>query len=151
MACGSAWDQESKPPEEIAGDRRSDRRYAILLDLRWKLIYRRRVVDAGTGSTLDLSRGGVRFESGRPLLEGLNVELAISWPVLLRGVAPMQLVVQGRIVRSEGGQTAMRMTQHEFRTVGMPAKLCTAPSNGARSRTPLLESLNRAASLAKIQ
>jgi hypothetical protein len=88
MAGGSALDQESKATERIAGDRRCDRRYSVLLDLRWKLVHRRRVVDAGAGNTLDLSRSGVRIESGRPLPEGMNVELAISWPVLLRGVAP---------------------------------------------------------------
>jgi hypothetical protein len=136
MACSTLWDHEIKAPESIAGDRRSDRRYLLLLDLRWKLIRRRRVLDTGIGSTLDLSRGGIRFESDRPLPEGFNVELAISWPVLLHNVAPMQLVVQGRIVRSEGGRIAIRMIQHEFRTVGMPANHCVAPSPAVRPHAP---------------
>ena len=51
---------------------------------------------------------------------GLNVELSIAWPVLLHNVAPMQLVVSGRIVRSEGRRTAIQMMQHEFRTAGTP-------------------------------
>jgi hypothetical protein len=150
MACGSPWDREGKVPEHIAGDRRSDKRYSILLGLRWKLIHRRRVVDAGTGTTLDLSKGGVRFESDRPLPEGLNVELAIAWPVLLRDVAPLQLVVQGRIVRSKGGQIAMRMVQHEFRTVGMPASVSSEPSKTARSGAPFLAAVNRTAVLARV-
>jgi hypothetical protein len=150
MACGSALDQESKATERIAGDRRCDRRYSVLLDLRWKLVHRRRVVDAGAGNTLDLSRSGVRFESGRPLPEGMNVELAISWPVLLRGVAPLQLVVQGRIVRSQGGQVAIGIVQHEFRTVGDPASLGVAPSRAARPQTPFLATASRAGNLAKI-
>ena len=145
MACSSVWDQESRAPETIAGDRRFDRRYPILLDLRWKLIRRKRVLDMGVGATIDLSRGGVRFEAGRPLPEGLNVELAISWPVLLRDVTPMQLVVQGRIVRSEGGRIAIRTTQHEFRTVGLPA------NHGARPHAPFLAAVNGTASFAKIQ
>ncbi len=151
MACGNPWNQESKAPESIAGERRFDRRYPILLDLRWKLIHRKRVLDAGAGSTLDLSGGGIRFECGRTLPKGFNVELAISWPVLLRDLAPMQLVVQGRIVRSEGRRTAIRMIQHEFRTVGIPANLASARSNGARPHTSFLASVHRAASLAKIQ
>jgi len=151
MACTSTWDQDSGAPESIAGNRRADRRYSILLDLRWKLIHRKRVLDTGEGSTLDLSSAGVRFESGRTLPVGLNVELAISWPVLLRGVTPTQLVVHGRIVRSEGSQIAIRMIQHEFRTVGMPIDHCSAPTNGARSRRPFLASVNGTASLAKIQ
>jgi hypothetical protein len=149
MACGIAWDLESKAPESIAGDRRSDRRYPILLELRWKLIRRKRVLDTGIGGTLDLSRGGVRFESGRPLPEGSSVELAISWPVLLHNVAPMQLVVQGRIVRSEGCRIAMRMTQHEFRTVGVPASHCSAQPPAVRSRTPFLAAVGGTARCAK--
>ena len=143
MACSIAWDQESKAPESIAGERRSDRRYSILLDLRWKLIRRRRVLETGTGSALDLSSGGVRFESGRTLPEGFDVELAILWPVLLHNVAPMQLVVQGRIVRSQSGQIAIRMVQHEFRTVGTPAT--------ARPHTPFLAAISGTATLGKLQ
>ena len=72
------------PPEDtnadkIAGDRRSDRRYDIALDLRWKVIRRRRVLDAGTGTTLDLSSGGILFETDRQLPNGLNVELSITF------------------------------------------------------------------------
>jgi hypothetical protein len=121
MACGSTWDKESKAPEGIAGDRRADRRYPIQLDLRWKLIHRKRVLDSGVGATLDLSSGGVQFESGRTLPEGFDMELSISWPVLLHNVAPMQLLVHGRIVRSKDGRIAVRMIQHDFRTVGAPA------------------------------
>jgi hypothetical protein len=151
MASGSAWDQESKKLESIAGDRRFDRRYSILLDLQWKLIHRKRVLDAGAGKTLDVSGGGVRFESGRTLPKGLKVELAISWPILLRGLAPMQLVVQGRILRSEGGRTAIRMIQHEFRTVGISTHLGSAPSKAGRPHMPFLPNINAMASLRKIQ
>lgn len=104
--------------ETIAGDRRADRRYTLQLDLRWKLIRRRRVLDQGTGSTVDLSSGGILFDAGRPLPPGLNVELSISWPILLHNVAPLQLLVFGRIIRSSGPRAAIRMVQHEFKTTG---------------------------------
>ena len=129
MACSIAWDHESKAPESIAGDRRSDRRYPILLNLRWKLIHRKRVLDTGVGSTRDLSSGGILIESNRPLPKGFDVELAISWPVLLHNVAPMQLVVQGRIVRSERNGFAIRM---------IPA---------SRTNKPFLATINSTASL----
>ena len=145
MACTTAWDQESTAPVGIAGDRRRDRRYLILLDLRWKLIRRKRVLDTGTGNTLDLSSGGILFESGRHLPEGLNVELAISWPALLHNVAPMQLIVHGRIVRSVGGQIAIRMSQYEFRTMGLPANHCAPPSHSARPLSVLAAAGSKAA------
>ena len=111
------WAGEAEKTESINGDRRKDRRYSIHLDLRWKLIRRRRVLETGVGQTVDLSSGGILFVSGRTLPVGLNVELAITWPVLLRNEAPMQLIVSGRIVRTSPGGTAVEMAQHEFRTM----------------------------------
>ena len=102
----------------IAGERRQDRRYQLSLELKWKLIRRRRVLDTGTGHTLDLSSGGIAFDAGRHLPEGLNVELSISWPVLLHNVAPLQLVASGKIVRSSGHLISLQTVQHEFRTAG---------------------------------
>jgi hypothetical protein len=112
------WQEETEKVDSINGDRREDRRYRIHLDLRWKLIRRRRVLDTGVGQTVDLSSGGILFDAGRQLPVGLNVELAISWPVLLRNEAPMQLIVSGRIVRNVHNRTAVSMFQHEFRTSG---------------------------------
>jgi len=115
------WDEQITKVESIGGNRRADRRYDLRLELRWKLIRRRRILEAGQGNTIDFSSGGVYFEATRPMPVGLNVELSISWPVLLHNVAPLQLVVTGKIVRSDGLRTAIHMTQHEFRTVAVPA------------------------------
>jgi PilZ domain len=113
------WEAHIKQVEGIAGDRRLDRRYELNLEVRWKLIRRRRILETGTGQTIDCSSGGVLIDTGRPMPVGLNVELAIAWPILLRNTAKLQLVVLGKIVRSLGSRTAIQMTQHEFRTVGM--------------------------------
>ena len=104
-------------PEAIAGERRHDRRYDIELEVRWKLILRRKVMEVGVGRTVDLSSSGILFEAGRTLPAGFNVELSISWPVLLHNVAPLQLVVLGRIVRSDGRRVALRMIQRKFRVM----------------------------------
>src|SRR5581483_11621175 len=112
---------ENQSSDRIRGDRRDDRRYNLNLDLRWKLVRRRKVLESGNGRTLDLSSSGLFFEAGRPLPVGLNVELSIAWPALLHNIAPMQLVVSGRIVRTHGSRTAIVMVQHEFRTAGAPA------------------------------
>jgi PilZ domain len=117
----------------IGGDRRLDRRYEIQLDLRWKLIRRRRVLETGTGQTLDLSSGGIHFEADRPLPAGLNIELSIAWPAMLQGSAPLQLVVSGKIVRSVGRKTAIQKSQHEFRTVGSGTEQRAAQSASPRS------------------
>ena len=118
--------------DQIAGDRRDDRRYPIELELKYKLIRRKRVLDTGVGHTIDLSSGGVLFQAERPLPAGLNVELSITWPVLLHNVAPMRLLVIGKIVRSDRSRIAVRTVQHEFRTQGGPVP--HIDSNG-RSRS----------------
>jgi hypothetical protein len=112
--------EEVNETDGIGGERRFDRRYQLQLEVRWKLIRRRKIQDSGVGRTIDLSSGGILFDAARPLPIGLNVELSISWPVLLHNVAPMQLVASGRIVRSVGAHVAIHLTQHEFRTVGIP-------------------------------
>lgn len=112
---------ENKTTDRIGGDRREDRRYNLVLDLRWKLVRRRKVLETGNGRTMDLSSSGLLFDAGRPLPVGLNVEISIAWPALLHNVAPMQLVVSGRIIRADGARVAVRMVQHEFRTAGNPA------------------------------
>ena len=103
----------------IAGERRQDRRYRIPLDLRWKLLHRRRVRAEGTGRTIDLSSGGVLFDAEEQLPFGMQVELLIEWPAVLNDRVPMQLFVSGRIVRSTASQTAIKKDVHEFRTAGI--------------------------------
>jgi hypothetical protein len=129
-----ALEQHSKTVDTIAGDRRDDRRYAIRLDLRWKLIRRKRILETGTGRTLDLSSGGILIESDRQLPVGLNVELSVAWPVMLHNVAPMQLVISGKIVRCNGHRVAIRMSQHEFRTAGSAPEQRKGPAVVARAQ-----------------
>ena len=61
--------------EKIGGERRTDRRYDINLNVRWKLIRRRRVLDSGTGKTLDVSSGGLLIETDRELPSGHRDDL----------------------------------------------------------------------------
>jgi c-di-GMP-binding flagellar brake protein YcgR len=146
-----AWDKQLKQIERIAGDRRTDRRYDIALELRWKLIRRKKVLDTGTGRTVDLSSGGVLFDAGRVMPVGLTVELSISWPILLHSVAPLQLSISGRIVRANATRAAIRMVQHEFRTAGISPGQREMLSISARTPSPLLAARGRLAVVGKPQ
>jgi hypothetical protein len=117
MALVSKWGQAEGIYGRELPERRQSRRYGLRLDARWKLIRGQRVLDQGTGSTLDLSSDGVYLETGRDLQPGERVELSISWPVRLESGAQLQLAVSGRIVRSLSGRAAIMMRQHEFRTM----------------------------------
>jgi c-di-GMP-binding flagellar brake protein YcgR len=126
------WRKSQEPKEQIAGERRSDRRYEISLELRWKVLRRKKMLDSGVGQTVDLSSGGILFEAGRKLPVGLKVQLSIAWPVLLHNASPLQLTVAGRVVRSDNQRTAIEIIQHEFRTLGVSAEQRGALSASAR-------------------
>ncbi|HUP05023.1 MAG TPA: hypothetical protein VMU19_13600 [Bryobacteraceae bacterium] len=99
-----------------AGDRRTERRFALILGLSWKLIHRNRVMASGAGHTIDISRHGVRFDSCPRISAGKKMEISIAWPVLLHGVAPIKLVIGGPVVRCDDACTVVRIVRHEFRT-----------------------------------
>jgi hypothetical protein len=113
------WEDRRVERRTIGGDRRADRRYAICLNVQWRLVHRRRVVDSGFGRTIDLSSHGILFEAGRRLAAGRFLELSIAWPALLHDTAPMKLVASGRVIRTDGTLVAIRMTRHEFFTGGI--------------------------------
>jgi hypothetical protein len=115
-------------PSWILRDRRRDKRYPIELETRWKLIRGREVLFDGSGRTVDLSSSGILIAADRHLPAGMHLEISIAWPAMLHHVAPLQLVASGKIVRSQGTLVAIRMIQHEFRTVGT--------ASGHRSKRP---------------
>jgi hypothetical protein len=136
MDSTESWAIPAPKSDTINGDRRQNRRYHLQLELRWKLVRRRRVLDTGTGYTIDVSSGGVLFDAGRHLPEGLNAELSICWPVLLHNVAPLQLVASGKIVRSIGNRVAIQTVQHDFRTMGVPDGHRNLPAASTRAKPP---------------
>ena len=127
------WRKPQEAKQLIAGERRSDRRYLISLEMRWKVLRRKKTLDSGLGHTVDLSSGGILFESGRMLPVGLKVHLSIAWPVLLHDASPLQLTVEGRIVRSDSERVAIKIIQHEFRTVGISQDQRGARAASARA------------------
>jgi hypothetical protein len=115
-----------------AENRRSDPRlhprYPISLDLQYKILRGRHVEHFGGGRTLNISSGGVLFETSdfpeAADVAGENgtVELALDWPLLLQKVCAMKLIVRGRIVRRDSKTLALKIEQHEFRTAGVKAR-----------------------------
>jgi hypothetical protein len=116
IPCARPRRPKSPAPEPIVPDRRSNRRYEIALDLRWRLTYRNRLIDTGFGRTVDLSSRGALFKTDRELPVGLRISLSVEWPVLLNDATRLQLIVEGEIVRSARTWAAIRAERHEFRT-----------------------------------
>lgn len=96
-------------------DRRAKHRFAIVRELRFKVLDDESRV-TGIGNTVDISSGGVAFETMTKLLPGTLMEISISWPVLLDHTCLMRLVVLGRVVRTRRQVVACTVDKYEFRT-----------------------------------
>lgn len=116
-------------------DRRGKRRFALQRELRFKVLDTERITTTGIGSTVDISSGGVAFETVTRLLPGTLVEVSISWPVLLEESCLMRLVVLGRVVRTRQQLVAYTVDKYEFRT--------QARSTQNPGRTPIDSTLRR--------
>ncbi|HVP48583.1 MAG TPA: PilZ domain-containing protein [Bryobacteraceae bacterium] len=126
------------------GDQRLKGRYPIALDVQYKLLSGDRVDRVGSGKTLNISSGGVLFETDQQLPPRGVVELAIKWPFVLRDVCSLKLVIRGHIVRRDANTkaTAVRAEHHEFRTAGIIS------SKGDHKETALPKVMVAASSLA---
>ena len=114
----------SQSPDAV--DRRLHRRYPIVLEVQYRAI-RGRAERFGSGTTLDVSSGGVLFRADDSLPAGSFVELTLKWPFLLKGVYPLILVMRGRVVRSDAKGIAVRAKVHSLREAGVTPSRVRAP------------------------
>ena len=118
-------DPASRGPGSVPNipvEHRSRRRYEMALEVRCE------AADSGEffiGKTCDLSSRGVRFQIDKAFLPGKMLQLRIRWPFLLADVCPLQLVILGRVIRSDQSGTVITVARHEFRTLG--ANCCAQP------------------------
>jgi len=118
-----------------AVERRASKRFAIEQDALYKILdHRATVPESGAGRTLDISSGGVLFETVQHLRSGKRVELAVNWPALLDGGCPLKFVAVGRIVRAEEKRAAMHIEQYEFRTRRIKELPPVEPEKPSRNR-----------------
>jgi hypothetical protein len=97
---------------------RNQRRYPIELGVQYKWSRGGRPEEAGSGTTLNISSGGVLFQSAESVPPDSRIEITLNWPFSLEGCA-LKLVLRGRVVRSNRHTTAVRVQQYEFRTAGL--------------------------------
>lgn len=119
---------------EKDNDRRAKHRFAIERELRFKVLDGERPTTTGIGNTVDISSGGVAFETMTKLLPGTLMELSISWPVLLDDTCLMRLVVLGRVVRTRRQIVACTVDKYEFRTQARAPQNQPLPSFEERQR-----------------
>jgi|SRR5579863_9971211 len=95
-------------------DRRSRVRYAIALELEYKLTHGKRKGETGTGRTMNISSGGAYFTTGQALMAGIFVQLTVPWPALLHGTVPIKLIIRGVVVRASTTHAAIKVESHDF-------------------------------------
>jgi PilZ domain len=98
-------------------ERRASKRFPIEQEVQYRTLDHRALVpESGAGKTVDISSGGVLFETAQRLRFGKRVEVAINWPARLDGGCALKFVVVGRVVRAEDNRAAISIEQYEFRT-----------------------------------
>lgn len=100
-------------PSAGSDERRSHGRYALELELDCRLAGSEECLP---GKTSDLSSTGVRFYTGRDFPVGETVTLRIQWPTPDPEALQLELVLDGRVVRSDENGTAVRMLRYRFGT-----------------------------------
>jgi len=120
-----------------AAERRATRRFAIEQEVLYKILdHRATVPENGVGKTLDISSGGVHFETAQRLRSGKRVEVSVNWPAQLEGGCPLKFVAVGRVVRVEETRAAMHIEQYEFRTRRTKELPAVEPERPSRTRVP---------------
>jgi hypothetical protein len=118
----------------ISGDRRIDRRYVFSMSLRFSYT-EHGVTKLGSGTTVDLSGGGVLFQADTPPPNGATAELRIDWPFLLQGTCPLELQIWGTIISTTERGTSLQFNRYEFRTRGERSFFESQPTTGGHCTT----------------
>jgi hypothetical protein len=106
------------PTELIHGDRRSGRRFEFESQVQFQYADERGAMHGGCGVTVDLSRNGVRIFAEEAPPVGAYVEARIAWPFKLQNICPLELFVEGPVIRSKAGETVLQLRRYELRTCG---------------------------------
>lgn len=109
---------KASPNEAGRSDRRRTDRFPLSCELVYRMSGKRLAHEQGSGTTIDMSSGGILFRCDRQLLPGKRIEMAISWPAQLDNRCGLKLIARGRVVRTDGMQAAVAIQQYEFRTMG---------------------------------
>ena len=115
---------ETREQQTVANgqrERRVKRRFEIAEELNYKMLYGQRISETGSGKTLNISSGGVRFTTESALTIGMPIEVSMGWPVLLNDSCPMKLMIYGCVIRCDENGAAVAIERYEFRTQGSRA------------------------------
>ena len=112
-----AYVKAARAAAALPNSRRRHKRWEFERDLSFSY-HRGGETYYGSGRTMDLSEDGVRFDNDHEVPEHTLVELRISWPVPLQERCPLELVIRGRMIRSDRRGAVVHIETCEFHTCG---------------------------------
>jgi len=101
-------------------DRRLHRRYPISVDVRYTVGNAGSELQVAHGRTINLSSGGVLFETEGVVPVNARIELSISWPSRAQHQIQLELRVAGETIRVEGRHVAIKFDESIFCTPTTP-------------------------------
>lgn len=107
-------------------ERRRKYRFQLQADVRYAVIQSRGQLVSGSGKTLNISSEGILFTTSAPLQPKRLVQIALDWPAKLHETCPLQLMIVGRVVRSDNNTAAVGIERYEFRNRALKALVAGA-------------------------
>jgi hypothetical protein len=95
-------------------DRRQSKRYALHLNVEYRVFGKGHSIVTGASRTVNISSGGVLVADAAGMFKGQLVELSIGWQGGARGLPGVTLEVLGRVVRVDVNGTAVRTMRYGF-------------------------------------
>ncbi len=87
--------------------------------------------------TVNISSNGLVFEDNGGVQPGQRVLVSVEWPVRLDQRIPLNLVLEGRILRCEHGHAVLKIYKHEFKIRGSgPAQSSSPAHSDSEDRRP---------------
>jgi len=94
--------------------------YPIRLALQYRAYANGRLVQTGTGETIEVSTRALRVKVAEELpADAGELDLAVAWPAALDGTTPLQWTVKGKPAWRAPGWIFVCIASHEFRTAGI--------------------------------
>jgi PilZ domain len=95
--------------------RRSHGRCAVEAELRYRIDEQGVIVHEGNGRLINLSTGGVLFETEDTLPVGIEIELFIPWPSHRHSATPWTLCITGKILRLHRKKVVVKVAHYDYR------------------------------------
>src|ERR1044071_2170290 len=99
--------------QPLVQNKRSDVRYPVDVEVEYRAVLTNEIVVTGVGRTINMSTGGILFQTAESLPINQGIELFLSWPT--RSINRLELHVVGHTKRAQGNLTAVAIRRYEFR------------------------------------